>query len=326
MNLVKSETTLKGLFNQENVKQKFQELLGKNAPQFITSVLQIAQSNDLLAKADPFSIYSAAATAATLNLPLNNNLGFAYIIPYNVKQKDGTYKTLAQFQIGAKGFKQLALRSGQFAKLNETDVREGEIVHFDRMAGDISFKWIEDHAERSKAKVVGYVSYFRLINGFEQTFYMTVEELEAHGKKYSQTFRKGFGLWKDDFDSMSRKTVVKLNLSKNAPLSIEMQTAIKTDQSVVNDPETEDVEYIDQTTPQQKLGVDRADIDKELDRVKELVETCETVEELVDLRESMKSDKRFAEYEPIILAKMGEVEKNAPVSEKNEAPPKGGSK
>lgn len=319
MNLVKSEKTLKGLFSQDNVKQKFQELLGKNASQFITSVLQITQSNDLLSKADPFSIYGAAATAATLNLPLNNNLGFAYIVPYNVKQKNGSYKVLAQFQIGAKGFKQLALRSGQFTKLNETDVREGEIVHFDRMSGDISFKWIEDHAERSKAKVVGYVSYFRLINGFEQTFYMTVEELEAHGRKYSQTFRKGMGLWKDDFDSMCRKTVNKLNLSKNAPLIIEMQTAIKTDQAVVTDPETEDVDYIDQTTQKEKLGVDRANIDKELDRIKELVETCKTLDELVDLRSNVESDDRFKEYEPIILAKMAEIENS-------QTPKKGGNK
>lgn len=319
MNLVKSEITLKGLFSQDNVKQRFQELLGKNASQFITSVLQITQSNDLLSKADPFSIYGAAATAATLNLPLNNNLGFAYIVPYNVKQKNGSYKVLAQFQIGAKGFKQLALRSGQFTKLNETDVREGEIVHYDRMAGDISFKWIENHAERSKAKVVGYVSYFKLINGFEQTFYMTVEELEAHGKKYSQTFRKGMGLWKDDFDSMCRKTVNKLNLSKNAPLSIEMQTAIKTDQAVVTDPETEDVDYIDQTTQKEKLGVDRADIDKELDRIKELVETCKTLDELVDLRSNIKSDGRFKEYEPIILDRMAEIENS-------QNPKKGGNK
>ena len=319
MNLVKSEITLKGLFSQDNVKQRFQELLGKNASQFITSVLQITQSNDLLSKADPFSIYGAAATAATLNLPLNNNLGFAYIVPYNVKQKNGSYKVLAQFQIGAKGFKQLALRSGQFTKLNETDVREGEIVHYDRMAGDISFKWIESHAERSKAKVVGYVSYFKLINGFEQTFYMTVEELEAHGRKYSQTFRKGMGLWKDDFDSMCRKTVNKLNLSKNAPLSIEMQTAIKADQAVVTDPETEDVDYIDQTTQKEKLGVDRADIDKELDRIKELVETCKTLDELVDLRSNIKSDGRFKEYEPIILARMAEIENS-------QNPKKGGNK
>lgn len=237
--------TAKDLLNQENVKAKFHELLGKKAQGFITSVLQIVSSNQLLASADPHSVYNAAAVAATLDLPLNNNIGFAYIVPYNQKQSDGSYKQVAQFQMGYKGFKQLALRSGQFSLLNATDVREGEIKNHDRLTGKIEFEWIKDTKARLEKPVVGYVSFFQLLNGFSQTLYMTVAELEKHGKKYSQTFKKGYGLWADNFDSMCIKTVTKLNLSKNAPLSIEMQKAVIVDQAVINDAETTDVSYTD---------------------------------------------------------------------------------
>lgn len=239
--------SVKSLFSRDDVKNKFQELLGNRASAFMTSVLQIVSSNDLLKNAEATSIYQSAAVAATLDLPLNNNLGFAYIVPYNSKQKDGTYKTVAQFQMGYKGFRQLALRTGQFKFINATDVREGEIVNHNRLSGEIEFNWINDEAEREKAKVIGYVSYFELINGFKSILYMPLAKVEAHGKKYSQTFRKGFGLWKDDFESMALKTVTKLNLSKNAPLSIEMRKAVEADQSIVKDFEKEEYDYQDNT-------------------------------------------------------------------------------
>lgn len=249
MNTMENQMTVKTLFTRDDVKSKFQELLGKRAPSFITSVLQIVASNSLLSKAEPSSVYQSAAVAAILDLPLNNNLGFAYIVPYNESYKDaeGNWKkkTVAQFQLGYKGFKQLALRSGQFLIINATDVREGEITKHDRLSGEMEFTWIQDEIEREKKKVVGYVSFFKLINGYSQTFYMSVEKLTIHGKRYSQTFQKDKGLWKDDFPAMALKTVTKLNLSKNAPLSIEMQKAIVFDQAVVNDVDTQDVHYTD---------------------------------------------------------------------------------
>ncbi len=241
------QLTTKNLFAREDVVGKFKEMLGNRAPQFITSVLQIAASNDMLAKADPMSIFNAAATAATLDLPLNNSLGFAFIIPFNVKQKDGSYKIMAQFQIAAKGFRQLALRTSQFLNINTTDVREGEMKKHDRLSGEIEFDWIQDDAERLKKKIVGYVSFFKLVNGYSQTFYMSAEKIKEHGKKYSKTFDNQYGLWNTDFDAMALKTVMKLNLSKNAPLSVEMKKALVVDQAVVNDHETEDVEYVDGT-------------------------------------------------------------------------------
>jgi len=243
-----TQLTVRNLFGKDEVKNKFQEMLGKRAPSFITSVLQIVASNHLLAKADPHSVYHSAAVAATLDLPLNNNLGFAYIVPYNQSvQENGEWvkKQVAQFQLGYKGFKQLALRSGQFKGMNATDVREGELKEHNRLTGYMKFEWVQDEEARLKLPIVGYVSHFELLNGFSQSLYMSMAKLNEHGKKYSQTFKNGKGLWKDDFDSMALKTVTKLNLSKNAPLSVDMQKAITFDQAVVNDVDTEDVTYVD---------------------------------------------------------------------------------
>jgi recombination protein RecT len=273
---VNQQITVKSLFNKDDVKNKFQELLGKRAPSFITSVLQIVASNKLLVKAEPMSIYHSAAVAATLDLPLNNNLGFAYIVPYNEKQSDGQYRQVAQFQMGYKGFKQLALRSGQFVTINATDVRQGEIKKYDRLTGKIEFEWIEDFEAREKTPVVGYVSFFELINGFSQTLYMTIQQLDKHGKRYSQTFKKGFGLWKDDFDSMCLKTVSKLNLSKNAPLSIDLQRAYVVDQAVIKDSESLDVTYSDN---------DAVEIDKEAERVVLMLQDAKTMDELMKIKE-----------------------------------------
>lgn len=245
--------TIKGLFEKDTVKKKFEQMLGERATSFITSVLQIVASNELLKNADPASVYNAAATAATLNLPLNNNLGYAYIVPYN--GKDGCK---AQFQMGYKGFKQLAIRSGQFLATNETDVREGEIISHDRMSGEMKFNWLQDQNERLNKKIVGYLSYFKLLNGYEHTLYMTVEELEKHGKRFSQSYRKGFGLWKDDFPSMAIKTVIKLNLSKNAPMSVDMQKAVNVDQAVVKNEDATDVEHVDVTDGIEKTELDFA--------------------------------------------------------------------
>ena len=289
-----TEGSVKALFARDDVKQKFQEMLGKRATSFITSVLQIVASNALLTKAEPSSIYHSAAVAATLDLPLNNNLGFAYIVPYNQKQGDGTYKQVAQFQMGYKGFKQLALRSGQFKTIHASDVREGEIKKRDRLSGEITFEWIQDEAEREKKPVVGYVSYFQLLNGYEQTFYMTIGDLEKHGKKFSQTYKKGYGLWKDDFESMCMKTVTKLNLSKNAPLSVDMQKAVIVDQAIIKDSETTDVQYLDN---------EEITIDKEAERIRLMIDDCKTISEL----KKLKVPEQYLDYYTVKMDELNEI-------------------
>jgi recombination protein RecT len=245
-------------------------MLGKRAPQFITSVLQITASNEMLAKADPMSIYNSAAVAATLDLPLNNNLGFAYIVPYNAKQKDGSYKVVAQFQMGYKGFIQLAQRSGQFKTISAAPIYEGQLVEMNPLTG-----FVFDFSKKGE-KIVGYAAYFSLINGFEKTFYMTVEEVNKHAGKFSQTFKKGFGLWKDEFESMATKTVLKLLLSKFAPLSVEMQKAVLVDQGIIKDENANQVEYADH---------EDVTIDKEAERVTLMITDAKTPKELT---ESMK--------------------------------------
>lgn len=236
--------SIKKYLESPAVKDKFTELLGKKAQNFVTSVLHVIASNDLLSKADPISVYQSAATAAVLDLPLNQNLGFAYIVPYNDRKAN---KCVAQFQMGYKGFIQLAQRTGLFARINCTDVREGEIKHYDRLSGDIQFEWIQKQSDRNEQPIIAYVAYFRLHNGFEKTNLMFMDEIKAHASRYSQSFKKGYGLWSDDFDKMALKTVVKQLLSKDAPLSIEMQQAIVFDQSVIKNMETQDVEYTDAT-------------------------------------------------------------------------------
>lgn len=261
-------------FNSESVKKNLTEILGKRASTFATSVIQITQQNTMLQNAVPSSIIGAAMTSATLNLPLNNSLGYAYIIPFNERQKDGSTLVKAQFQIGYKGFIQLAMRSGQFKTIHATDVRNGEILNRNRLSGDIDFQWIDDDAQRDKTEIIGYVAYFRLLNGYEATLFMSIKELEGHGKKFSQTFKKNFGLWKDDFDSMAKKTVIKLLLSKYAPMSIDMQTARDLDQAALDWNEKEntiETTYIDK---------DEMPIDAESERVRVFLENADSQDDL----------------------------------------------
>lgn len=242
--------------NGDSIKNKFQEVLGEGGPAFVSSLLTVVSQNEKLHQADQTSIYTSALMAATLKLPINSNLGFAYIIPFNDKKRG----LVAQFQLGYKGFIQLAQRTGLYKNINSEVVKEGELIEHNRLTGEIKFNWEQDPIKRANLKTIGYVSFFKLNNGFESTLYMTKEDSTAHGKKYSQTFKNNFGLWVDDFDSMALKTVTKLNLSKNGPLSIDMQKALISDQSViksdsfVDDPETLDIipEYIDNDSTNEK--------------------------------------------------------------------------
>lgn len=229
---------------QDEVRTRLNDLLGKRAPQFITSLVAASNANKALNDCKPKSVVSAALIAASMDLPINQNLGFAYLIPYTLNKGKKGEETVCQFQMGYKGFIQLAQRSGFYKTINASEVKEGEIVNFDRLSGEIDFQWIENQTEREKAPTVGFVAYFRLLNGFEKSLYMTVDELNAHAKKYSKNFAKyGSGLWNDDFDSMAKKTVLKLLISKFGPLNTLLQKAIQEDQTV-------DGEYDD--NPQRK--------------------------------------------------------------------------
>lgn len=215
-------TSVAQLVHNEEFVKKANDVLGNGTQQFMSSVLSLANSDSDLQKCDPVELYNVCLMSAAIKLPFNQNLGQAYIIAYGGKP---------QLQIGWKGFVQLAQRSGQFKTINCTDVREGEIKKNDRLTGEIEFEWIEDEEEREKAPVIGYVAFFELLNGFRKMLYMTKTELDAHAKRYSQTYKKGYGVWKDNFNAMAQKTVIKLILNKYAPLSVDMQKAIELDQA-----------------------------------------------------------------------------------------------
>lgn len=259
---------LKRLAQSEYVQERFRDVLGKRAQGFVAAMLSIASNNDLLSKAEPNSILNAAMTAATLDLPINQNLGFAYIIPYNDRK---TGQVVAQFQMGYRGFIQLAMRSGQFQTINVTDVREGEITGTNRLTGEIKFDWKED---RDKLPIVGFVAYMKLINGFEKSLYMTAKDLKAHGAKYSQSAKKGYGLWTDDFEAMASKTVIKLLLSKYAPLTTQMQTAQLADQAIIKG--ENEFEYIDN----EKLLPEEIAAEKERERIIAHIKSSKDLEEL----------------------------------------------
>lgn len=228
------------IFNQqiqdERTQNYLQSVLGERKNSFVSNLTSLVGNSYQLQQCEPLTLMYSAMKATALNLPLDSNLGYAYVIPYN--SRNGVQ---AQFQIGYKGFIQLALRSGQFTMLNVTDIREGEVQEYDILSGAFVVKGKEN---RDALPVVGYAAYFKLTNGYEKTLYMTVEQLTAHGAKFSKTFNNSNGLWKTDFDTMARKTVIKLLLNRWAPLSVEMAQAVQLDQSVMR-PKNGDLSNID---------------------------------------------------------------------------------
>ena len=219
----KEAKTLKGMLEMPAYKNKFNEMLGKKAAGFMSSIIAVANNNKLLAKAEPSTVIGAAAQAAMLDLPINQSLGFAYIVPY---------KGAAQFQLGYKGYIQLAQRSGQYVDIGAKTVFEGELEYENRLLDKFKF------GERTGDKVIGYLAYFRLTNGFEKMLFMELDEMIAHAKKYSKSYSGGTEKWGlAEFDVMAEKTVLKRLLSKYGPLSIEsiqMSQALSNDGGVIS--------------------------------------------------------------------------------------------
>ncbi|MBP3048662.1 recombinase RecT [Bacillus subtilis subsp. subtilis] len=202
-------TTMKGLLSSPAVMNRFEEVLGKRASQFTASILSLYNGEKMLQKAEPMSVISSAMVAATLDLPVDKNLGYAWIVPYGGR---------AQFQLGYKGYIQLALRTGQYKFINCIPVHEGELQKWNPLTEEIEI----DFEKRESDAVIGYAAYFELLNGFRKTVYWTKAQVEKHKKKFSKS---DFG-WKNDWDAMALKTVLKAILSKWGILSVEMQKAV----------------------------------------------------------------------------------------------------
>jgi recombination protein RecT len=216
--------TVASYLNNDKVKKYLESVLKDRAGQFITSLVSMSNLTPGLAKCDPNTLMQCGLKAASLNLPLDNNLGFAYAIPYSNK---------ASFQMGYKGFIQLAQRTGQYKTINAVAVKEGELTKWEPFTEELEITMNQDAVKREKLPVIGYAAILRLNNGFEKKIYWSRAEVLAHAKRFSKTF--GNGPWQTDFDKMAMKTVLKDLISKYGPMSVELQEAIKFDQAVIKE-------------------------------------------------------------------------------------------
>ena len=254
MRLNTDEPTLQQLLNSPNVKRRFEALLDRSAASFISSIFAIFNSSKKMQECSPRSILRAAGVAAALKLPINPSLGFAFIVPY---------KGHATFQLGSKGYVQLAMRSGQYRTLNSGPVREGQIAEIDFVTGEIV------RGEKISDEIVGYVAYMELLNGFKKAMYMTNEELHEHAEKYSQSYaydiryQKKSSVWSTNFDAMAKKTVLKRLLNNFGIISIDQQgtdmaTALQADQALIT---KYGYRYIDNEDGEEKFVPFADDID-----------------------------------------------------------------
>lgn len=240
-------------FNGTIANPKWQEylaqVLGEKKASFVNNITALVTNNKMLQECAPATLIYAGIKATALDLPLDANLGYAYVIPY---KNNRTGVTEAQFQMGYKGFIQLAQRSGQFKLLNVVEIREGELTHLNLITGEMGFEAAPDRENKS---IIGYAAYMRLNNGFEKTIYWPKEKMEKHAKRYSQTYGSKYentrnsSKWATDFDAMAQKTVLKNMLSKYAPLSVEMHQAVESDQAVLTKDGAQYVDNVDNDAP-----------------------------------------------------------------------------
>ena len=238
-----------GYLSSEAVKANIMGVVGeKDAQRFISSVVSAVQTYPQLAECTNASILSAALLGQSLNLPHSPQMGFYWMIPYkNTKEINGKKQTVteATFQIGWKGYYQLAMRTGQYKKIHVTSVKEGELVKYDPIMDEYEFSPISDLAAREKAPTIGYYGFFILNNGMKKELYWSKEKMEQHAKRYSASYRNGWSssIWKSDFDGMAQKTIIRQLIGKYGIMSIEMEKAYNGDMSVID--ENGNPDYVD---------------------------------------------------------------------------------
>lgn len=284
-----TQPAIKELFQSKSVQNRFESLLGKKSQGFISSLLQVVNNNSLLKKASPSSVLNAAVTAATLDLPVNQNLGFSWVVPY---------KGEAQFQMGWKGYVQLALRTGQYERINVTEVYANQYQSFDRMTEELTADFSLDGD--GEGEIVGYAAYFKLINGFEKTVYWTKYSIIEHAKKYSQSYNKTTSAWKTQFDQMAKKTVLKNMISKWGIMSIDMQTAQLADQSV----QANEGQY---QYPDNTIDLEYLEEKEEIKRAMGFIQNAKTIEDLELIEQSYPD--RPEEVTEAIITKRKELNK-----------------
>lgn len=244
-----------GFLATDAVRANVIQVVGaKNATRFISSVVSAVQTNPALAECTNKSILSAALLGEALNLSPSPQLGQFYMVPYKKKDKQGNVISVdAQFQMGAKGYKQLAMRTGQYLDIDVIYVRQGEYLGRDKFTGKQRFEFIEDDSVREELPIVGYLAYFELLNGFRKQIYWTKEKMEKHADTYSQAFSldsykklldgkipqkemwKYSSYWYKSFDDMAEKTMIRQLISKWGIMSIELETAYRNDMAVIDE-------------------------------------------------------------------------------------------
>jgi len=207
---------LKAIIAVDSVQEQFKNALKENAGAFVASIIDLYGSDTYLQKCEPKDVIAECLKAATLKLPINKSLGFAWVVPYGNKP---------QFQMGYRGYIQLAMRTGQYKYINSGGVFEGIEVKQDLLTGAVEFK-----GEPKSDKITGYFAYFELLNGFSKSVYMTADKMLAHAKRYSKSFKNG--PWQTNFDEMAYKTCIRQLLSRYGFLSTEMISALSADQGV----------------------------------------------------------------------------------------------
>ena len=264
--------TVKGLMENPSIKKRFEGVLKEKAPQYMSSIVNLVNSDTNLQKCDGMSVIASCMVAATMDLPVDKNLGYAWVVPYGSR---------AQFQMGYKGYIQLALRTGQYKAINVVEIREGELVSWNPLTEEIEV----DFSKRESDAVIGYAGYFKLINGFEKTVFWTKEEVNNHANKFSKTINSKNSVWKSNFDAMAKKTVLRNLLSKWGILSIEMQKAYTADEGLINKEFMDDVENVQANVDDVQEYDDVVDVDYTVDSNGEILEGQENMFEGTPLEE-----------------------------------------
>lgn len=237
-----SKLGFKALMNTPAMKKKFTDILHEKSDSFMGSLMTLVGGDNYLSQAEPMTIIASALKAATMDLPIDKNLGYAYVVPFNRSEKVGNKwvkHNEAQFILGYKGYIQLAQRSGQYKALNALAIYDGQLIDWNPLSEEFTF----DYKAKVSDEVIGYVGFFELLNGFKKTVYWTKQEIESHRIKNAKGYDKEklSGAWVDNYDSMAIKTVLRNMLSKWGLLSVEMQSAITSDEKVFRVDENNDL-------------------------------------------------------------------------------------
>lgn len=241
------KTSLTAYLTKDAVKDQINRVIGgKNGEKFIASVVSAVQANPVLQECSNSSVLNAALLGQSLNLSPSPQLGQFYMVPFNSKKGKE-----AQFQLGYKGYIQLAIRSGQYKKLNVLAIKEGELIRFNPLDEEIEVKLIEDEEEREEAKTIGYYAMFEYTNGFRKALYWSKKKMEAHAMKYSRGYqaKKGYTFWEKDFDGMAYKTMLRQLISKWGIMSIDLVQGIDSDMTVIHSDGSK--EYVELETDQE---------------------------------------------------------------------------